>query len=340
MKREFQFVPYGKQFCPPSAAEETDSEGSRQRPTVSCDGRIPGGVTLELSHWTGNETPDDLYADTSTEMALSFDRRCRQDPCAYQHLSDAYILNNHYDTDGVLSVFACLNPEIALSYADLLVQGAEAGDFGEWSSDEGVKLDCTLEAICEQLADEEQAYHVALKDLPNILHDLNTNSGKSYQYLWKSKWDEVISGWSSLKTGQGAILCGPHYEMAIIMEPSIVLPLSPYALDRGLKDFGLWSSKTLPTRILRVSTKETKSSTLYRYQYEKIGHGWVQKLVKRAAVPSVGAEKLVEQLNTDGRQWSCGGSSGLVSICCTHDFIATTPEEVSQRLLQHDAAFR
>ena len=44
--------------------------------SLSCDGKVPG-TTLDLTHWTNNETPEALYADTSTEIALNLARaRC------------------------------------------------------------------------------------------------------------------------------------------------------------------------------------------------------------------------------------------------------------------------
>ena len=124
LTRSFRFVPYGER------APATDG------PTISCDGRVPGS-TLELTHWTDNATPDHLYADTSTECALRLARACARGEHAA--LAHATVLNNHFDTDGVLSVWACLEPEAALAHAELLAEGAAAGDFGEWSSPRGAR---------------------------------------------------------------------------------------------------------------------------------------------------------------------------------------------------------
>lgn len=124
LTRSFRFVPHGER------APATDG------PTISCDGRVPG-CTLELTHWTDNATPDHLYADTSTECALRLARACARGEHAA--LAHATVLNNHFDTDGVLSVWACLEPEAALAHAELLAEGAAAGDFGEWSSPRGAR---------------------------------------------------------------------------------------------------------------------------------------------------------------------------------------------------------
>ena len=56
----------------------------------------------------------------------------------------ALVVNNHYDTDGVLSVFALLEPAAALAHEALLVAAAAAGDFDEWPEESGIKLNAAL----------------------------------------------------------------------------------------------------------------------------------------------------------------------------------------------------
>jgi hypothetical protein len=317
LARTFQFVNYGSSFL----------DDDVYRPTISCDGRVPGGVSLELTHWTDNETPDKYYADTSTEMALKLP------PDEY---TDAIVLNNHYDTDGVLSVFACLQPDLARKYAGLLKEGAEAGDFGEWSSDLGIKLDAIVSGMCED--DEEEAYHHVLEQVPDILKDLATTGGEKYGELWKATLDDAYSSYLALQDGSATFEAGPEPHTAILMEPS---RLSCFAVHRGLTEKGLLEETT---RILRVTNSQDGSSdstpSSYSYQYEKPGHGWVQKLVDRKCVPSVNSAKLVEQLNSVdwmSCNWKSGGASGLVSICFAK-FIQATPHKVAARLAQLEAA--
>jgi hypothetical protein len=303
-RREFRFVPYGSAF-----PHQEDN-----RPTISCDGRIPGGVTLELTHWTGNETPDSLYADTSTEMALRF--ASQQDT-----LKDALILNNHYDTDGVLSVWACLEPSRALGHATLLKEGAEAGDFGEWSSDNGIKLDCAIESFLHN-NDEEQAYHDVLQELPNLLNDMEQTGGQSYRDLWKDGFQQATQDWDSLKDGK-ALKRGPG-KMVIVKEPG--RHLSPYAVHRGLAHAGLWK---YTTRILRYLGCADGS---FQYHYEMPGHGWVKKLVDRPVIPSADKSHLVSKLS---QGWAaCSGS--LVGICHTTVATEMSPEEIASLLHQLD----
>jgi len=148
LSRSFEFVPYGGTYA-------------GTRPAISCDGLVPHegrGRFLQLTHWTNNATPDDLYADTSTECALRLAAaRARG---AYAAFDDAAVVNNHFDADGALGIWACLEPERALARAPLLAAAAAAGDFREWRSDGGVKVAAALDAIGAARGDDDAAAYL------------------------------------------------------------------------------------------------------------------------------------------------------------------------------------
>ena len=316
INRQFRFV----------ADDETGFKITDGKPSISCDGRIPGGATLELTHWTDNETPDELYADTSTEMALKLAQHSEY----AEAMKDAWILNNHYDTDGVLSVWACLEPEKALEYSDLLIQGAEAGDFGEWSSDEGVKLDCALTKLRSNFDGDGLAFVIVLKDhLSDLLEDLQSTGGKAHAHLWGPGFTRAVASWESLQENKAKFEVY-NEDIVIVSRPWSVPAISPYALHRKLKEEGLDLSTK---RVLQVLT-DAKGA---RFKYEKVGHGWVQKLIQRPSVPSVNAKKLVEDLNADyeGSNWKEGGE-GLVAICQSINITSTPVHELAEYLAKHD----
>ncbi|CAB9503766.1 expressed unknown protein [Seminavis robusta] len=317
MNRQFQFVNYGASFDNPDES----------RPTISCDGRIPGGVSLELTHWAGNETPDELYADTSTEMAIKL---ALHEGYA-REMKNAFVLNNHFDTDGLLSVWACLQPEQALEYSDLLIQGAEAGDFGEWSSDLGVKLDCALGEIHAQCKDDKEAFRKSLEVLPELLQDLKRTGGSSFESMWRPGLDYANKSWNNMQRRDTALV--PVGEgIVMLQKPAFTSSISPYALHRGLVEMELDESVQ---RILHVNIE---ARSLKHFKYEKAGHGWVQKLVQRREVPGVDSNLLVETLNNkiygDGL-WKAGGG-GLVSICHTTKGLSKTAEKVAEHLARFD----
>src|ERR687883_1334872 len=109
-------------------------------PKLSVDGTVPR--SLHFSHWQGNETPRAVKADTSTEIALNLvtspDR---------ERLTEGIelVTNNHFDTDGVLSVWTVLTGERALEFREKLIAAAEAGDFSEYSSRDGVRASIVIQ---------------------------------------------------------------------------------------------------------------------------------------------------------------------------------------------------
>jgi hypothetical protein len=91
-----------------------------------------------------------------------------------------------------------------LKYEKLLIEGAEAGDFGEWSSDEGVKLDCAiLSAFCS--TDEEESYELVLNEMSQLMKDMVETKGASYENLRRAGFDDALSGWNDLEQGRAKL---------------------------------------------------------------------------------------------------------------------------------------
>lgn len=155
---------------------------------LCVDGVVEAG--LNLSHWPGNRTPAHLRADTSTEMALNLAR----DPGRGAWLEGVSIVsNNHFDTDGLLSVYAALRPEEALCHEKRLVQAARTGDFGEFNSPDAFKLDCVVTAFDDDRRSpvaseirglpETERYQILYEHLLKTLPALLTDTAR-YKDLW------------------------------------------------------------------------------------------------------------------------------------------------------------
>ena len=115
-------------------------EGLADVPKLSVDGTVDNA--LHLSHWAGNSTPEELRADTSTEIALNFVASPRRGELSR---GVEVVTNNHFDTDGVLSVWAVLNGERALDLREGLVAAAEAGDFSEFGGERAVRVSVAIQ---------------------------------------------------------------------------------------------------------------------------------------------------------------------------------------------------
>lgn len=160
-------------------------------PILSVDGICPTGPNL--SHWPGNRTPAHLKHDLSTGILLRFAALPKREREEYLHGIEI-VSNNHFDTDGLLSLWTALNPERALRHANQLLQAAEAGDFTIATTPEATKLDMVVMAFSEPKISPiglelwnlsrqeryERAYQVLLELVPRIFDQLN-----DYKDLWR-----------------------------------------------------------------------------------------------------------------------------------------------------------
>ena len=329
--RPFVYVPYGEAVPADLVA-------------ISCDGKCEG-TEFDLTHWKdGFCTPDELYADTSTEIALNM-ARARVERGEYASHDDATIVNNHYDTDGVLSCWVAMEPHAALPHAELLAAAAAAGDFCEWSSDDGVKLDIAVCALCDDDAADE-GFAEAFKKLPSLLANLD-----DHEELWRDEWEDVCAGYDKLKTvdaadglGSGCSECEvvalAGGRLVVLTQPASAGRIAAPALHRKIREMGLANSYSAategeeaePAQCLRVLRATREDNGEWSYEYEKIGHGWVRRLsvgTSRVSVPPVAdVEGLIATLNEagDGGEWV--ETSGLIEVCNTAKPIATPPWKV------------
>lgn len=116
-------------------------------PVVAVDGAF-GAPGLNLSHWPGNATPEDLRHELSTGSALLF-AALPEEERARRAQGCVAVANNHYDTDGCLAALAVLRPAWALEHRQRLLDAAAAGDFFRAPSREAVALDAALTHLCD-----------------------------------------------------------------------------------------------------------------------------------------------------------------------------------------------
>jgi len=182
-------------------------------PKLSVDGTVDNSI--HFSHWEGNTTPAELKADTSTEIALNLVASPNR---ATLTNGIELVTNNHFDTDGVLSVWTVLNGERALAYRDLLISAAEAGDFSEYSSDDGVRASIAIQGsdqaspnnddgsplarllAGEEVDDDARAYELVLPEVERLLTNID-----DYESLWREGWERVVAAIESFERGESKV---------------------------------------------------------------------------------------------------------------------------------------
>ena len=180
-------------------------------PKLSVDGTVDNAI--HFSHWKGNETPVSVKADISTEIALNVVAAPDRNELT-QGID--LVTNNHFDTDGVLSVWTMLNGERALPLHDRLIAAAEAGDFSEFSSVDGVRASIVIQGsdsptdksgsplarhlAGEDVNDEARAYELVLPQVEDVL----TQTHK-YESLWRESWHRVERALNSFAKGASRV---------------------------------------------------------------------------------------------------------------------------------------
>src|SRR5215213_932854 len=182
-------------------------------PKLSVDGTVDNSI--HFSHWQGNTTAAEVKADTSTEIALNLVASPNR---AALTNGIELVTNNHFDTDGVLSVWTVLNGERALPYRDLLIAAAEAGDFSEYSTDDGVRVSIAIQGsdqaspnndygsplarllAGEEVDDDARTYELVLPEVERLLTNIN-----DYEPLWREGWEAVTRAIESFERGHSQV---------------------------------------------------------------------------------------------------------------------------------------
>ena len=138
---------------------------------VSVDGAW-GAAGLNLSHWPGNCTPAELTHPLATGIALRY-ARLPKERRAELCQGCVAVSNNHFDTDGLCSVWAVQHPERALELEERLLDAATCGDLYRVRSEAALGLDAITSGLAtdprlEGLAEDEQTSWLYEHCLPHM----------------------------------------------------------------------------------------------------------------------------------------------------------------------------
>ncbi len=178
-------------------------------PKLSVDGIVPNSV--HFSHWEGNQTPAQVKADTSTEIALKLVASPNRDKLTR---GIELVTNNHFDTDGVLSVWTVLNGDRASKLRESLIAAAEAGDFSELSTENGVRASIAIQGSDNNdsgsplagylngaaVSDEAKAYDLVLPEVERLLTRID-----EYEHLWREGWEQIAIAVDSFERGTSTV---------------------------------------------------------------------------------------------------------------------------------------
>jgi hypothetical protein len=276
-------------------------------PVIGCDGLVPGAA-LDLTHWRGNKTPLAYKADTSTEIALKFVASPESESPDW---AGAVVVNNHFDTDGVLSCWVLLEPEFAEAYRDLLIAAAEAGDFDEWPADDrGLRLDSAIRALASRAVDDAEAYAIVLAQVRELLLTLDNRRD-----LWGPEWEQLLLAEQAIDS------------QSLRIERHGFVGVVRHAPGQAEVPGAILARKLLPIARRYLLAFEHSDGT-FSYRYERPRYAWAETVV-RPSCPSPDASALAGAL---GPAWTDDDLPGMTGIVQTLSPIADPPEVVRNQL--------
>lgn len=267
-------------------------------PKLSVDGTVENAI--HFSHWQGNRTPEAVRADTSTEIALNLVAAANRDELT-QGID--LVTNNHFDTDGVLSVWTVLMGERALGLRDKLIAAAEAGDFSELSSADGVRASIVIQGsdsptddtgspLAQQLAservdDDARSYELVLPHVERVL----THTGE-FEELWRGPWNRIQNALESFAKGSSRVAEDGEAKLSIVTLAPEVFSSSGFRPGRDSAPFTA-ISQNARGEIFLIATPLDRG---WAYRIDYPYYSWAETIV-RPRIQRRDLSGLLNQLN-------------------------------------------
>jgi hypothetical protein len=252
-------------------------------PKLSIDGTVDNAI--HFSHWVGNETPAAVKADTSTEIALNLVASPDRDQLTQ---GIELITNNHFDTDGVLSVWTVLTGAKALDLRPQLIAAAEAGDFSEFTNEAGVRASIVIQGsdqpspgedsgspLARQLAgkqvDDARAYELVLPEIERVLTRTD-----DYEPLWRDAWQRIVTALESFEQGSSTVTEFPTEKVSLVTLAPHIFSASGFQPTRHSAPYTA-ISKYARGQIFLIATP-TERGWAYRIDYPY--YSWAETLIR------------------------------------------------------------
>ncbi|MBL0187671.1 MAG: hypothetical protein IPP97_18225 [Candidatus Obscuribacter sp.] len=278
------------------------------------DGAANPYTVLTLSHWPGNNTPACYKRDLSAEIAFSV----ISDPAFVPPAK--IVSNNHFDEDGLVSVFALILPERALEYKESLIDIARAGDFGVYQDLASARASFVLNAWANPAISplNEGVFKKPYHEITAILYEellqrlLSViDKVEHLERYWREEDAFLQASLKAFDKGLIEIEEDQKRNLAIIRIDDAVLPR--VNLDRATS----WVSQVIHpmaihnrTDAMRILVIKGRMQEFY-YRYET----WVD-YVSRKLPPRLDLHQLASRLNEleKGRgRWKFNGVSEIIA---------------------------
>lgn len=279
---------------------------------VVVDGSATPATTLVLSHWPGLGSPTGLEHDLSAGMAFRYVDRCLAGSPEVHQPAEA-VTNNHFDQDGLVGMFAFVDPQEAMRQRALLIDVAAAGDFATYRSRQAARVSMVIAAYADPersplgpaaFAGDYPSTCAALYD--ELLGRLAGLAGSmhDHRHLWAEE-DAVLSA-SEAALADGRVTVEEHPELDL----TVVTTVDDAPTAGGHRFAGMRADGLHPMAVCNaiqgfriVQLRGRRYELTYRYE------SWVQYRSRRP-LPRVGLAPIAEHLCAEelgGARWIADG---------------------------------
>ena len=285
-------------------------------PNLIVDGKANDSTVLTLSHWRNSNTPDEFKDDLSAQSVFKF----LASPGSYLPPSCNVVSNNHFDEDGLVSLYSLLYPQLAQEEQSTLIDIARAGDFGVFSERESARICFVLSAWANpELSPLNQAvfarpypevtailYEELLVRLPSIINKID-----NLRRYWQEEDDFLDTTENGIASGLISLQEFPDIDLLVVRVldekfPYIHREHCPSWISSVVHPMALHNR----TERMRILVMRGRHYELY-YRYET----WVD-FVSRPLAKRLDLSALANTLSTmeGGRgRWQFSGNDEIIA---------------------------
>jgi hypothetical protein len=252
-------------------------------PNVVVDGARHADSLLVLSHWPKSGSPRELRDDLSAQIAFHYLDR------PDLHVDAEAVSNNHFDQDGMMSMYALVDPDAARARRARAIDVARMGDFDTYEDRGSARIAWTIAVLASEV--EAQGGDPYAELLPRTAELLDDPDG--HREHWAEEDEHLARSEAAVASGVVGIEEVPDLDLAVVTVPADWTPQPAHfftpIVGQAVHATAVHNA-TERSRILYVRGDRY----LFQYRYET----WVQ-YASRRPLQRVDLTELAAELSAD-----------------------------------------
>jgi hypothetical protein len=177
-------------------------------PNIVVDGAAHPDSLLTLSHWPKSGSPPALRDDLTAQIVFHYLDHPEL------HVDAEAVSNNHFDQDGLMSVYTLVHPDEAQSRRERAIDVARAGDFGTYEDRDSVRIAWAIALLEETMVDGLDPYTELLDRVPELL-----DHPERFRDLWADEDAHLARSETAIASGEVQIEERADLDLAIVTVP-------------------------------------------------------------------------------------------------------------------------